>query len=173
MKKKFAKTFIALIMCIFMVIVMSSNVFAEYITITTGSNYETGYSYHREYTDKNSVSGYSEGNCVHNTSDNIYVYAYVKSNSYAGNTYVKYLNVATRNAGDIRHSYTNQTKTTSGVIEWNQTVDFTSRSVDGFIYISESAWSPVDTTDNWNGDYTYYWDGDSQALYHGEYCSTH
>ena len=146
MKKTIIKAIVSFTLCLCMILPMSIMSFAASITINHTSNSSTGYSSHTEST-PNGVYGYSMGNCVHNSADNVYYYADVHGASTYKRLY-SYLKPVNQTLNTV---ISDQTKTTS--ITHNPSLTF-NRSVKTDIVMIEQAFTG---TDLWMATYKYTW----------------
>ena len=145
MKRTIIKTTVSLALCLFMILPMSIMSHAVSITINHTSTSSTGYSDHTEFT-PNGVYGYSMGNCVHNSADNVYYYADV----HGASTY-KSLYGYTRHVTGVDTVYYNNVQTST--ITHNPLLNFT-RSKKTFIGMEEAAFTG---NDRWDATYRYVW----------------
>ncbi len=146
MKKTIITAIVSFALCLCMILPMSIMSFAENITINHTSNSSAGYSSHTEST-PNGDYGYSTGNCVHSSADNVYYYADVHGASTYKRLY-SYLKPANQQYNTV---ITDQTKTTS--ITHNPSLTF-NRSVRTNIVMIEQAYTG---TDLWMATYNYLW----------------
>lgn len=153
MKRNILKVIVSITMCICMLLTSLLYVSAEEIIIIEDPSTlrGKGYSNHIEYTSINNVSGRSEANCVHNSSNAVYIFAHLRSGSYNGNSYRTELNVYLISSFTGRTDYVSDSSYSS--MEWNESISF-ERGYDAEIRIEEAAGLAADS---WESLYTYRW----------------